>query len=1037
MFYPLLCIIGVLIGSSDVRVEYSIDDFLDSSRDRVSDDIQQLLQACSMACMVKSPHEGDRGAGSGARGGPRVQTLGKKFKLQLEGLMSTLDDTEPHYIKCIKPNSLKVPNCFHGTTSYNQLKASGIFEAVDIRSRGYNIRYSHAEFLKQYGPLVGLNGLGKSNNLKARCDTVVHSIAKIMGWEGTSVGLHVGKTRVFSMYQPNKALVQMLATRRHNAVLKMQCVCVGFVARIRYALYKQAVPIAISALSLQEYRDSLPQIDAALSALHKYQYQYYQMLCEKKERIVERQRVEDELELLQHVSLRDIDGKWLAAVKKARQFAITGPTAQKMFEMLKSYELKVACDTRHQRLVSSDCCDVALLESALEEIDELKPQLGADVFREDEQVLRLMLQAARQGQTIDLTAHQRRHQEQQGARQSMSWQSVGLPAADEEPVAGDEASCPCCKEIFQRSPPARAPKFLNCLHWFCGSCLHKIYSEMLGGVKCPSCELFTKCGVLGVNSLKTNFTIMAKLPPNCNNCDVEVALFECVHCPTDCRRLCRSCANTHQQLKAFRHHNVRSVTSPLASVEAGVCAVHPNRHLDAFCCDCRQVVCLSCAVFQHSNHSIIPTEQAVDREKVVTTHHLAGVQTDVSLLKQMDSDLEKTQPSLDEQRRIMREVVAVVFTGLRKLIKSRHADLLSSLEVLYGQKRKALVDTIDELSFQIDCLQSAASTSGQLIEESDDARLLEIIPTVQQHLQSLLQAPLKINHALDAELAFTAGPELEVKRLMECVGLCRGTAACADAFQCSVEVIQSGVFTGSWRVMLLLTARNMNGVRLERGGLPVTFEVVNGIMSTAPCGTGSRVSSDGDMVALSSIAAGPDRVKSPLTVDAPASSTVSIGVNSGDAILSTGGRRLTNYVPAAQRTCTERNTMPNSPTAPVEKRQRPVPAPAVTSPYITSVADNNDGTYFLLVSPREPSQSCGEVSFAVKIFGQHVRGSPVTLDLDSLARDGLGQYDANSESDDDIPMGVCTSSSTDNVSVLSTDTRSVESFFKYITGGFL
>ena len=85
-----------------------------------------------------------------------------------------------------------------------------------------------------------------------------------------------------------------------------------------------------------------------------------------------------------------------------------------------------------------------IMKSALEEIDKLKPQLGADVFREDERVLRLMLQAARQGHTIDLTAHQRRHQEQQGARQTMSWHSVGFPAADEEPaqVTGDEASCP-------------------------------------------------------------------------------------------------------------------------------------------------------------------------------------------------------------------------------------------------------------------------------------------------------------------------------------------------------------------------------------------------------------------------------------------------------------------------------------------------------------------------------------------------------------------------------------------------------------------
>ena len=88
---------------------------------------------------------------------------------------------------------------------------------------------------------------------------------------------------------------------------------------------------------------------------------------------------------------------------------------------------------------------------------------------------------------------------------------------------------------------------------------------------------------------------------------------------------------------------------------------------------------------------------------------------------------------------------------------------------------------------------------------------------------------------------------------------------------------------------------NLSEVSSRQGSkIPKLSTLVNGIMSTAPCGTGSRVFSDEDMAALSSIAAGSDRVKSPLTVDAPASNTVSIGVKSGDEILSTGGRHLTN-----------------------------------------------------------------------------------------------------------------------------------------------
>ncbi|CAN0459421.1 unnamed protein product, partial [Laminaria digitata] len=57
---------------------------------------------------------------NGGAGGPRAGvsqmsstlTVSKAFRGQLQKLMSTLRATEPHYIKCIKPNNVKAPGGF-------------------------------------------------------------------------------------------------------------------------------------------------------------------------------------------------------------------------------------------------------------------------------------------------------------------------------------------------------------------------------------------------------------------------------------------------------------------------------------------------------------------------------------------------------------------------------------------------------------------------------------------------------------------------------------------------------------------------------------------------------------------------------------------------------------------------------------------------------------------------------------------------------------------------------------------------------------
>jgi len=99
-------------------------------------------------------------------------SLAKQFKQQLHDLMSTLNNTEPHYIRCVKPNPTKSPCTFVPRMVYEQLTYSGVFEAVAIRKQGYPFRLTHKIFLERYRCILK-NPDQKFNSDKQGCDAII------------------------------------------------------------------------------------------------------------------------------------------------------------------------------------------------------------------------------------------------------------------------------------------------------------------------------------------------------------------------------------------------------------------------------------------------------------------------------------------------------------------------------------------------------------------------------------------------------------------------------------------------------------------------------------------------------------------------------------------------------------------------------------------------------------------------------------------------------------------------------------------------
>ncbi|KAJ3701877.1 hypothetical protein LUZ61_005582 [Rhynchospora tenuis] len=132
------------------EVTYQADHFLDKNKDFLVAEHQDLLNASAcpfVAGLFPSlPEETSKPS--------KFSSIGARFKLQLQALMETLSSTEPHYIRCVKPNILLRPSIFENQNVLQQLRCGGVLEAIRISCAGYPTRETFYEFLDRYGVLA-------------------------------------------------------------------------------------------------------------------------------------------------------------------------------------------------------------------------------------------------------------------------------------------------------------------------------------------------------------------------------------------------------------------------------------------------------------------------------------------------------------------------------------------------------------------------------------------------------------------------------------------------------------------------------------------------------------------------------------------------------------------------------------------------------------------------------------------------------------------------------------------------------------------
>ncbi|KAL8258997.1 hypothetical protein R6Q59_026950 [Mikania micrantha] len=166
-------------------VTYQTELFLDKNKDYVIAEHQALLSA-SKSSFVASlfPTTSDESSKSS-----KFSSIGTRFKQQLQQLLVTLSSTEPHYIRCVKPNNLLKPAVFENHNVLQQLRCGGVLEAIRISCAGYPTRKPFDEFVDRFGILAPEVLDGNSSDEIYACKRLLEKA----GLEG----YQIGKTKVF------------------------------------------------------------------------------------------------------------------------------------------------------------------------------------------------------------------------------------------------------------------------------------------------------------------------------------------------------------------------------------------------------------------------------------------------------------------------------------------------------------------------------------------------------------------------------------------------------------------------------------------------------------------------------------------------------------------------------------------------------------------------------------------------------------------------------------------------------------------------
>merc|ERR1719394_803760 len=176
-------------------VSYNLTGWLEKNKDPLNDTIVEMIKnggnMLAIQCFadhpgqpLEAPKDQDRKKKGGGK------TVSSYFKGQLDDLMTTLYKTEPHFIRCVVPNTHKIPGGVESGLVMHQYQCNGVLAGIAICRAGFPNKVPYPEFKARYN-IIAAKAVAKAKNDKAAAGAVM-DIVKL-----DKEKFRLGHTKVF------------------------------------------------------------------------------------------------------------------------------------------------------------------------------------------------------------------------------------------------------------------------------------------------------------------------------------------------------------------------------------------------------------------------------------------------------------------------------------------------------------------------------------------------------------------------------------------------------------------------------------------------------------------------------------------------------------------------------------------------------------------------------------------------------------------------------------------------------------------------
>merc|ERR1712156_1104790 len=156
-------------------VSYNVTGWLEKNKDPVNDTVVEIFKStspCELLVLLWADHPGQptevkKDEGKKKKKGGGGKTVSSVYLVSLGELMTTLHSCEPHFVRCLVPNTHKKPGEVEPPLIMHQLTCNGVLEGIRICMRGFPNRMLYPDFKMRYACLGQAEIASSSDNKTA------------------------------------------------------------------------------------------------------------------------------------------------------------------------------------------------------------------------------------------------------------------------------------------------------------------------------------------------------------------------------------------------------------------------------------------------------------------------------------------------------------------------------------------------------------------------------------------------------------------------------------------------------------------------------------------------------------------------------------------------------------------------------------------------------------------------------------------------------------------------------------------------------